>query len=257
MKKALLGLPLFLVVLLVALCGLPFCATCGDHDEAVTELVLACPRAVELIGDDAHPAKVGMACGSTEVSGSSGNATWSMAYTGNRGRGDVSWEAIKRQDQWSVQAATLEIDDEVIDLVHCVRGNAKGPGPGRVLAQTNADAIQGDFEGKVIRSTHTAIVVGSVCKGTIARERGSPSGTVAVRCTGGAAEASNDILAYDGRGNFSLDVADASRREDDRAEYDDAKTTDQDGTPGCRISASAGKGTLTLWDAGYEIVVEL
>ena len=258
MKKALLGLPVVVVIVLVALCGMPFCATCGGHDEAVTEVVLACPRAVELLGDDAHPAKIGVACGSTEISGSSGDASWTLAYTGERGRGDVAFNAIKRQDMWTVTAATLEVDGEVVDLVQC-RGGKRGPGPapGRQLAQTNADGAKATFDGKVLRSTHATIVVGSVCKGTLERERGSPSAHVALRCTGGAAEASEDILAYDGRGDFALDVVDASRGDDDRAEYDDAKTTAEDGTPGCRLSARGGSGTLTLWDPGYEIVVEL
>jgi hypothetical protein len=255
MKKALLGLPLVVIGLLVVLCGLPFCATCGEHDEAVTELLLDCPRAVDLIGDDAHPARIGVACGSTEVSGSSGSASWNLAYTGARGRGDVSYEAVKRDDTWTVIRAFLEVDGETVDLVHCP--GKKLPAPARALAQTNADGATATFDGKVLRSTHATIVVGSVCKGTLARERGSPFAQVTVRCTGGAAEASDDLLAYDGRGDFALDVVDATRGDDDRAEYDDAKTTAEDGTPGCRLSARAGAGTLTLWDPGYEIVVEL
>jgi hypothetical protein len=54
-------------------------------------------------------------------------------------------------------------------------------------------------------------------------------------------------------------VRDTSKREDDRFEYDDSKTADVDKTPGCRLSASDGAATLTVWDASpaYEIVVEL
>jgi hypothetical protein len=193
-----------------------------------------------------------MACGTTETSGSTGSASWSLPYTGERGRGTVSFQAHKQSDTWFVDGAALEVDDETIDLLQCARGT-----PSRGLAQTNADAATARFDGKVIRSTHAAIGPGAACTGTLERERGSPTAHVTVRCTGGAAEATEDVLVYDGRARFSLDVADASRGDDDRAEYDDAKTTAEDGTPGCRLSSSGATGTLTLWDASYEIVVAL
>ncbi|MBA3453788.1 MAG: hypothetical protein H0T42_11905 [Deltaproteobacteria bacterium] len=54
-------------------------------------------------------------------------------------------------------------------------------------------------------------------------------------------------------------VGDPSRRDDDRSELEDAKTSDQDKTPGCRLSAAGAAGTLTIWDTApaYEIVVAL
>jgi len=56
-----------------------------------------------------------------------------------------------------------------------------------------------------------------------------------------------------------LDVGDPATRDDDRSEFDDPRTTDADRTPGCRLSGSSGKGTLTIWDTNptSEIVVEL
>lgn len=83
-------------------------------------------------------------------------------------------------------------------------------------------------------------------------------------CKAGVGEAGggrppDDIAVYDGEGTFSMDVGDPSRRDDDRSELEDAKTSDQDQTPGCRLSGAGNQGTLTIWDMSpaYEIVVGL
>lgn len=248
MRKLFVGLPVAVVVVVLGLMLTPFCATCGGHDEALTELMRRCKRATDLLGEDLHPARMGLACGSTEVSGDRGNASWSLAYTGEKGRGSVDFSAEKRLDTWKIQYAVLEVDGETIDLVACAPG---APTSGARLAQTNADGVTGSFDGKVARSSHPTIAVGFTCTGSLARERGSATATVKVTCA--AATDAEAVLAYDGKGAFTLDVGDASRREDDRFEYDDST-----GSPSCRLSASGGKGTLTVWSKqAWEIVVDL
>jgi len=145
LRNALLGVPFVLVILLAVFAASPWLATCGGHDEVVTATVLKCPRAVELLGEDAHP------------------------------------------------------------------------------------------------TAHVTVT----CKAGIGESGGAaPSGALAV---------------YDGDGTFSMEVGDPSRRDDDRSELADAKTSDQDRTPGCRLSSAGDQGTLTIWDAApaFEIVVAL
>lgn len=255
MRRLLIGLPPLVFITLAVFALTPCMATCGDADDLVTETLRACPRARQLIGDDAKPARLGFACGTTETEGSYGRSSWSLPYTGSRGRGTVSYAAEKRAGEWHLDGATLEIDDETIDLLACAQ-SASAPRRPAKLAQTNADAATATFDGKVLRSTHPTIREGATCRGTLSRERGSPFAKLAVTCDPGAAEAS----LYDGTGSFTLDVRDPSRRDDDRSEYDDSKTTEADRTPGCRLSSAGATGTLTIWDtapAPYEIVVAL
>jgi Cytochrome oxidase complex assembly protein 1 len=250
------GLPPIVILILVCLMALPFCASCGDHDEAVTELVRRCKRATMLLGDDPHPARMGVACGSTEVSGGNGHASWSTPYTGSRARGTVSYDAIKRGGNWSVDRASLEVGDETIDLIACTAGAAPSPPPsggggGARLSQTNADAFEGTVAGTVIRGTHPTIATGTECMGTLRRERGSPTAHVVVTC--------GTAPLYDGHGSITLDVRDATRRDDDRLEFDDSQPRGSDGPPRCRLSAADGTGTLTVWSTApvWELVVEL
>ncbi|HWO17439.1 MAG TPA: cytochrome c oxidase assembly factor Coa1 family protein [Kofleriaceae bacterium] len=255
-RRVLMGLPMTVLGVLAIFAGMPMCATCGGHGEVVTEAVRACPRAVELLGDDPSPARLGVACGSTQTSGGLGTASWHLPYSGSRARGTVSFDAEKRGGDWRLLTAELEVGGETIDLLTCSGRRASGP-EGR-LAQTNADAATADFDGKVTRSSHPTIPVGAVCRGTLRRERGATTARLVVSC--GTAE---EGKLYDGTGSFELHVGDASRRDDDRTEYEDKRVRAEDGTPGCRLSSAGASGTLTLWDAAqppepaYEIVVEL
>lgn len=254
LRSIFIGLPPVVLLAVIGLLGMPFCATCGGHDEAVTELVVKCKRATELLGDDAHPARIGVACGSTESSGGNGNASWTLPYTGARDRGTVSFDAIKRGGVWRVDRATLEVGDEIIDLVACSSRGSTGPAAGGArLSQTNADAAQATFSGKVLRSTHATVAVGAECTGTLERERGGPTAHVRVTCQ--VANAAEAAVAYDGRGAFTLDVRDAARSDDDHIEYSDSAAPEIK----CRLSAADGKGTLTLWSTApaWELVVEL
>jgi hypothetical protein len=252
MWRLVIGVPIVVVIVLIAFVITPVLASCGSADELVEDAVERCPRAKELLGDDAHPARLGCACGTTELEGNYGRSSWSVPYTGSRGRGTVQYDASQHAGTWTLDRANLEVDGENIDLVACSGTAAAKPSATMTLAQTNADAATATFDGKVIRSTHPTVKVGATCRGELARERGSPTARVNVSCEGA------DAL-YAGTGSFSMDVGDATRRDDDRSEYDDSKTSDGDGTAGCRLSGSGAKGTLTIWDMSpaYEVVVEL
>src|SRR5690349_12656833 len=187
LRNALLGVPFVVVILLVVFAVSPFLATCGGHDEVVTAAVLRCPRAVELLGEDAHPVRLGIACGSTKSSGNSGVARWGLPYTGSRGRGTVSFDAEKWGDEWQLHRAELEMDGESIDILACSSRPPSRPSGGQIV-QTNADAATATFEGKVIRSTHPTILTGSTCVGTLKRERGATTAHVTVTCKAGIGE---------------------------------------------------------------------
>ena len=251
LRRTLIGLPFLGLLVLVVAALTPCIATCGGHDEAVTALVQRCPRARTLLGDDAHPARLGIACGETETSSRTGRASWTVSYTGARGRGQVAYDAVKRAGDWQVEHAELIVDGEAIDLLAC------GGGAASSLAQTTADEVHAGFEGRVLRSTHPQVAAGGRCQGRLDRERGATTARVSVRCPTGTAESTGVLPLYEGTGQFILDVQSPSRRDDDRLEFDDARTTDADGTPGCRFSGAGATGTLTVWDAGYELVLAL
>jgi Cytochrome oxidase complex assembly protein 1 len=158
LRAALIGIPPVVLLVVLILLAMPFCATCGGHSEAVTDLVKRCKRATELLGDDAHPARMGVACGQTETSGGNGHASWNLPYTGSRDRGTVSFDAIKRGGMWTIDRAALEVGSETIDLIACV-GTPQPPPVAVTLSQTNADDAQANFAGKIIRSTHPTLGV--------------------------------------------------------------------------------------------------
>ncbi len=71
-----------------------------------------------------------------------------------------------------------------------------------------------------------------------------------------------------GEGTFKNDVRDRSDPNDDQMECRDDSTSDQDGTPGCRLMAREGNadgqgGTLIVWDTAagdrtaFEIVIAI
>jgi hypothetical protein len=130
----------------------------------------------------------------------------------------------------------------------------------RVLDQKAVDAVDGTFDGKVLRSTHAGVAEGSRCSGTLRRERGEPTAKVVVRC--------GDTVLYDGTGRFELAIGDSTRRDDDAVTFADTSTSEVDGSPAVKFGgeknqADGSGGTLNLWDAprgpapAYEIVIAL
>ena len=140
------------------------------------------------------------------------------------------------------------------------RQTSGDPPPGAVLAQTKDDAMTGNFDGKVLKSTHPKVAAGTRCEGSIARAKGSGTAQISVRC--------GDTTLYEGTGKYTFDPKDPTKRDDDRIEYDDEATSDQDKTPGCHMVGENGQadgtgGTLNVWDgagsgqAAFEVVIAL
>lgn len=241
MNKLLLGLPLVVIVLVLALMATPFLATCGGADDAVTELVQKCDRATKLLGSDAHPARMGLACGSTKVSGSSGSSAWKLPYTGDAGRGTIAYQAVKHADQWAVVSAVLEVDGESIDLVACA--------PGTVNAVQRLDAT---FDGAVTSSTHEQVTAGMVCKGTLARSAGETLAEVVVTCADSATPGETTVV-YRGRSEVTADMGGADKG-DETMRYADTK-----GPVNATLEFAGPRGSLRVWSPSpvWEIVVAL
>jgi hypothetical protein len=128
------------------------------------------------------------------------------------------------------------------------------------LDQQSTNGVTGTFDGKVMKSTHRQVAEGTRCSGTLRRERASSIAKVVVKC--------GQVTMYDGTGKFTLSVGDPARRDDDSSTFEDAQTSDRDGTPGLAVGGENGRpdgtgGTLTLWDAAiagapaYEIAIVL
>jgi hypothetical protein len=229
MKKLLFGLPIAVIVVVVALMATPFIGTCGGADEAVTSVVQRCDRATKLLGADAHPARMGLACGSTEISGSSGNASWQMPFTGENGRGTVSYQAVLQNDEWSVVAAQLEADGETIDLVACAGGTV-----------SSLQKLSGSFDGKVTESTHESVKADMVCKGTLERKAGETMADVSVTCAD-SANAGEGTVVYRGRSEVTADMG-SSAKGDEKLEYNDTK-----GPVNAKLTFDGPTGSLRVW----------
>ena len=129
----------------------------------------------------------------------------------------------------------------------------------RVLDQKPGDAVDGEFTGKVLRSTHPRVAEGSRCGGTFRRERGAPTAHVVVRC--------GDLVVYDGTGRYDLSIGDPTRRDDDSSTFADIATSDTDHTPGLTLAGENNRpdgssGTMNLWDVetttpAFEIAIAL
>lgn len=104
--------PMIAPALFLDSCGL------GPVDEQIMAAVAACPPAVTALGSDIGPAP-GWSCGNYETSGGNGAASWTYAVSGSDGRGSVSFNAIEQFGTWRLGIATLEVDDQTINLLTC------------------------------------------------------------------------------------------------------------------------------------------
>ncbi|MFN0251902.1 MAG: hypothetical protein ACKV2T_33810 [Kofleriaceae bacterium] len=241
MTKLLVGLPIAVIVLVIALMATPFLSQCGGADEAVTSVVRRCDLATKYLGGDARPARAGLACGSTEISGDEGTASWSVPYTGENNRGTVSYKAVKVNDEWNVVAATLDADGQKIDLVACAGGSVN-----------SLQKLDGSFDGKVTSSTHEQVKVDMVCKGTLSRKTGETLADVVATCAD-TADAGEGTVVYRGRAEVKADMG-SSAKGDETLEYNDTK-----GPVNATLKFEGTTGSLRVWSQSpaWEIVVAL
>jgi hypothetical protein len=241
MSKFLFGLPIVVIIVVIVLMITPFISKCGGADEAVTSVVQRCELATKFLGKDARPARMGMACGSTKISGDEGTASWSVPYTGENNRGTVSYKAVKVNDEWNVVAATLETDGQDIDLVACAGGTVN-----------SLQKLDGSFDGKVTSSTHEQVKVDMVCKGTLKRGGGETLADVVATCAD-SADAGEGTVVYRGRAEVKADMG-SSKKGDETLEYNDTK-----GPVNATLKFDGPTGSLRVWSQSpaWEIVVAL
>jgi hypothetical protein len=137
-------------------------AWCMGYDDAVVETIEACPRAVELLGEDISPAWVGLSCGQSETGGGQGHASWTMAYAGSRERGQLDFNADKHGGEWTVRRAVLTVDGESIDLLACERATRSAEDARSPLDATVARCRAGDGDacvsaGAMYEAGHNAV----------------------------------------------------------------------------------------------------
>jgi hypothetical protein len=110
---------------LLLLAGGPMgnCASsCMGYDDAVMARLNACPLAQELLGAPIEKASFGWSCGSAETQGAFGRASWVLPVAGPKGRGSYSFAAEQRGGPWQLLQGTLEVGEQVIDVVRCTAG---------------------------------------------------------------------------------------------------------------------------------------
>jgi hypothetical protein len=96
-------------------------AGCMGYDDELVAAIESCPQAVDLLGDEIGPARVGLACGNSTTEGGSGNASWRMAFAGSRDRGSLTFDAEMHGGTWSLTRAVLHAGDHTVDLLACER----------------------------------------------------------------------------------------------------------------------------------------
>ncbi len=102
----------------------------GARKEAVAA-ANGCWAAQEAIGQDIAQPWWGVGCGSSESSGGSGYAQWSIPVSGTDGGGTLSYTAEQGGGVWRIQHATLRVDGRFIGVVPCTgeigdRDDARG-----------------------------------------------------------------------------------------------------------------------------------
>lgn len=108
---------LLLVAAFAAAVGFLGPSSCGG--DAAIEAANACPAAVYELGSPIAHSPLGLGCGESETSGSSGWSEWTIPIAGTEKRGSYSFEAEMSGGQWTVLRAQVEVDGRVISVVPC------------------------------------------------------------------------------------------------------------------------------------------
>jgi hypothetical protein len=92
------------------------CSSMDDSHQVALDALRNCPRAHAALGDDIDAAWFGLHTGESSTGGGFGNASWSFAVTGSRGRGDFWYNAQMQGGEWRIVNASLEVDGETIQV---------------------------------------------------------------------------------------------------------------------------------------------
>jgi hypothetical protein len=103
----------------LVLVGVPMMPRCDGAYEPAFAALNACPQAVALLGGNIRQSSIGMACGSSETSGSYGRANWKIPVTGDRGSGSFQYAGRNNGQGWRLDYASLEVGDQVVSVWPC------------------------------------------------------------------------------------------------------------------------------------------
>ncbi len=118
--------------------GSPLMPRCDGAYEPAIAALNACPSAVAMLGGNIQQAYVGMACGSSETSGSYGRSNWKIPVKGDRGSGSYEYGGRNNGQGWQLDYGRLRVGDQIINIWPCATGGATA-----VQALTMATAMTG------------------------------------------------------------------------------------------------------------------
>lgn len=144
------GLVSPIAIAVAVLFGTAFMPKCdGAYDPAMAALN-SCPAAVALLGNGIEQSPVGMACGSSESSGSHGRANWKIPVKGDRGSGSYEYGGRNVGQGWRLDYARLHVGDQVVNVWPCAGGV--------VTPQAQALTMAVSMTGAVVSATGAAAV---------------------------------------------------------------------------------------------------
>ena len=97
----------------------PLMPRCDGAYEPAMAALNACPQAVALLGGSITQSSVGMACGSSESSGSHGRSNWRISVKGDRGSGSYEYGGRNLGQGWRLDFAKLTVGDQVVNIWPC------------------------------------------------------------------------------------------------------------------------------------------
>jgi hypothetical protein len=107
------------VGIIVSVVFVPMMPRCnGAYDPAMAALN-ACPQAVQLLGAPIEQSIVGLSCGSSESSGSYGNASWRIPVSGPKDSGQFEFEGRNQGNGWRLDTARLKVGDHSLSVWPC------------------------------------------------------------------------------------------------------------------------------------------
>lgn len=144
-----------------------------------------------------------------------------------------------------------------VTLSLCVLSCSKSSSPDRKEGDHTG---AGTLDGTVKSSSHPDVKVGAACEGSIVMRGTKTPAKLAVSCGG--------VAVYEGEGMIANDTSDPNDPDDDILSYRDEKTSADDKTPACHMTAQEGKadgesGLLTIFDdasgdrPAYQIIISI
>jgi len=239
MKKKILMIVLVVVIAIAYLYGGPLMfSSCGNVGDYAMERLRACPKAVELLGNDINTS-YGCSWGSTESTGNTERASVRIPVAGSKASGAYHYAADRIGSDIRF-SGMLEVGNQRVNIATCT-----------LATMSDAEAAhtgEGAFDGKVSRSTHPNVSEGSTCNGTFTLRGTQKPAQLLVKCDG--------VLIYRGEATARNDVNDPNNPDDDILTFTDDQTSDVDNTPTLRLKAQEGKadgesGTMTVTDVEH------